>query len=210
VAVHLAAGIAGGSSDARITGGGGRAPARWRRRRAAPRLRASLDTRGRRRRTSQPPASRGQRRARRRGRVPWGGAVWCVWLAGSARAALPHLACRAAAIRRPPPRTPNPNPTCADFIADQKGVPRAKVSSWTPHAGGAPCNVAAGLAKLGVRVLFVSALGTDDRGEELMKLLRGELAARSARRTARSARRTARSARRAPLLARPPPARLLP
>ncbi len=60
----------------------------------------------------------------------------------------------------------------ADFIADQKGLTRDKVQSWTPYPGGAPANVATSLAKLGKKVLFVSALGYDPRGEELMQLLR--------------------------------------
>ncbi len=38
-------------------------------------------------------------------------------------------------------RKHHPPPLCsADLIADQKGVPRAKVKSWTPYAGGAPAS----------------------------------------------------------------------
>lgn len=59
-----------------------------------------------------------------------------------------------------------------DFIADQKGLPRDKVKSWKPYPGGAPCNVATCLGKLGVKTAFVSALGQDDRGRELMELLK--------------------------------------
>lgn len=57
-----------------------------------------------------------------------------------------------------------------DLISDQKGLPREKVKSWTPYAGGAPCNVATSLARLGLDVTFVSALGDDERGKKLMQL----------------------------------------
>jgi fructokinase len=56
-------------------------------------------------------------------------------------------------------------------LAKEKGVPREKVKSWMPFPGGAPANVATCLAKLGQRTSFVSALGRDERGEELMQLL---------------------------------------
>lgn len=61
-----------------------------------------------------------------------------------------------------------------DFLADQKGLPRDKVLTWTPYPGGAPCNVATCLSRLGVATLFVSALGKDERGEQLMALMKGE------------------------------------
>lgn len=59
-----------------------------------------------------------------------------------------------------------------DFLANEKGVPRDKVKSWTPYPGGAPCNVATCLTKLGIPTAFVSAIGNDDRGEEIMALLK--------------------------------------
>ncbi|KXZ43742.1 hypothetical protein GPECTOR_81g190 [Gonium pectorale] len=59
-----------------------------------------------------------------------------------------------------------------DLIADQKGVPRDKVKSWTPHAGGAPCNVATACARLGLDVTFVTALGDDELGEKLLDVCR--------------------------------------
>ncbi|KAL6762476.1 Ribokinase-like protein [Haematococcus lacustris] len=59
-----------------------------------------------------------------------------------------------------------------DLIADQKGVPREKVSSWTPYAGGAPANVATALAKLGLEVLFLGALGRDAPGDNLYQLIK--------------------------------------
>lgn len=58
-----------------------------------------------------------------------------------------------------------------DLIADQKGLPRDKVQSWTPYAGGAPCNVATCLASLGVPTAFVSSLGQDERGQALVDLM---------------------------------------
>eukprot|EP00775_Hariotina_reticulata_P006497 gene6497-6725_t len=58
-----------------------------------------------------------------------------------------------------------------DFLANDKGVPREQVKSWTPYPGGAPANVATCLTKLGVKTAFVSALGNDERGQELLKLL---------------------------------------
>ncbi|GFR51372.1 hypothetical protein Agub_g13799, partial [Astrephomene gubernaculifera] len=60
-----------------------------------------------------------------------------------------------------------------DLIADQKGVPREEVTSWTPHAGGAPCNVATACAQLGLDVTFVTALGDDPRGEQLLAVCKG-------------------------------------
>jgi hypothetical protein len=62
----------------------------------------------------------------------------------------------------------------ADFLANEKGKKREEVKSWTPYPGGAPANVATALTKLGVPTAFVSALGNDERGEELMKLFNGE------------------------------------
>eukprot|EP00198_Chlamydomonas_reinhardtii_P004312 XP_001693648.1 predicted protein [Chlamydomonas reinhardtii] len=57
-----------------------------------------------------------------------------------------------------------------DLIADQKGVPREKVRSWKPYAGGAPCNVAVACSRLGLEVAFVTALGADKQGDELLAL----------------------------------------
>jgi hypothetical protein len=73
----------------------------------------------------------------------------------------------------PPPPPPTHTPCPADFLANEKGVPKDQVKSWTPYPGGAPCNVATCLSHLGVPTLFVGALGKDDRGEELMALMKG-------------------------------------
>uniref|UniRef100_A0A383WKL7 Carbohydrate kinase PfkB domain-containing protein n=1 Tax=Tetradesmus obliquus TaxID=3088 RepID=A0A383WKL7_TETOB len=59
-----------------------------------------------------------------------------------------------------------------NFLANEKGLKREEVKSWTPYPGGAPANVATALTKLGVPTAFVSALGNDERGEELMALLK--------------------------------------
>jgi hypothetical protein len=61
----------------------------------------------------------------------------------------------------------------ADFLANEKGLKREEVKSWTPYPGGAPANVATALTKLGVPTALVSSLGNDERGEELMALLNG-------------------------------------
>jgi fructokinase len=59
-------------------------------------------------------------------------------------------------------------------LADQLGRPKEEVTSWTPYPGGAPANVATGLALLGLHALFVGALGEDELGERFMALLKGE------------------------------------
>ncbi|KAI7846208.1 hypothetical protein COHA_000278 [Chlorella ohadii] len=58
-----------------------------------------------------------------------------------------------------------------DCLADQIGVPVDKVESWTPYPGGAPANVATGVARLGAGALFVSAIGNDDLGDDFVALL---------------------------------------
>ncbi|KAG1669402.1 hypothetical protein FOA52_004053 [Chlamydomonas sp. UWO 241] len=60
-----------------------------------------------------------------------------------------------------------------DLIADQTGLAREEVKSWTPFAGGAPCNVATALGKLGTDVILVTALGDDKAGAELMGIIEG-------------------------------------
>ena len=70
-----------------------------------------------------------------------------------------------------PPRSPTP--TTADCLADELGKPKEEVKSWTPYPGGAPANVATGLARLGVHSLFLGALGRDELGDRFMALLAG-------------------------------------
>ncbi|KAL4432540.1 hypothetical protein ABPG77_000477 [Micractinium sp. CCAP 211/92] len=59
-----------------------------------------------------------------------------------------------------------------DCLADQIGKPKDEVTSWTPFPGGAPANVATGVARLGAGALFVSAIGKDDLGDEFVALLK--------------------------------------
>jgi fructokinase len=56
-------------------------------------------------------------------------------------------------------------------LADQLGKSKEEVTSWTPYPGGAPANVATGLARLGTHTVFLTALGTDDLGEKFIHLL---------------------------------------
>ena len=58
-----------------------------------------------------------------------------------------------------------------DQIAEDIGVPYEQVSSWKPFFGGAPANVACGLAKLGTPVSLISCVGQDDAGTNLLKQL---------------------------------------
>lgn len=58
-----------------------------------------------------------------------------------------------------------------DFLADQPGVPLEQVKAWTPYPGGAPANVACGLAKLGTPTGFIGCVGQDTLGTGLVELL---------------------------------------
>ena len=58
-----------------------------------------------------------------------------------------------------------------DQIAEDIGVPYEQVSSWKPFFGGAPANVACGLAKLGTPVSLISCVGQDEAGTNLLKQL---------------------------------------
>jgi fructokinase len=57
------------------------------------------------------------------------------------------------------------------MLADDKGKSKDEVASWTGYPGGAPCNVACGLGQLNIPVAFVSCLGNDERGRELLGLM---------------------------------------
>jgi fructokinase len=59
-----------------------------------------------------------------------------------------------------------------DCLADQLGKSKEEVTSWTPYPGGAPANVATGLARLGMHTIFLTALGQDHLGEQFIKLLK--------------------------------------
>ena len=58
-----------------------------------------------------------------------------------------------------------------DCLADQLGLKLEEVKSWTPYPGGAPANVACGLVKLGTSAGFMGAVGEDEPGNTLIKLL---------------------------------------
>lgn len=61
-----------------------------------------------------------------------------------------------------------------DQIAVEVGVSRDRISAWTPYPGGAPANVACGLAKLGTSSGFIGCVGNDQIGQELVQLLKTE------------------------------------
>ncbi len=58
-----------------------------------------------------------------------------------------------------------------DCLADQLGLKLEQVQSWTPYPGGAPANVACALTKLGTPAGFIGAVGEDESGNALVKLL---------------------------------------
>ena len=58
-----------------------------------------------------------------------------------------------------------------DCLADQLGLELDAVKSWTPYPGGAPANVACALVKLGTSAGFIGAVGEDEAGNTLVKLL---------------------------------------
>ncbi|WP_017717046.1 carbohydrate kinase family protein [Kamptonema formosum] len=60
-----------------------------------------------------------------------------------------------------------------DYLADQPGHSPKQVESWTPHAGGAPANVACALAKLGTPAGFIGCVGQDEPGDSLVRVLSG-------------------------------------
>jgi fructokinase len=58
-----------------------------------------------------------------------------------------------------------------DCLADQLGLKLEEVKSWTPYPGGAPANVACALVKLGTSAGVMGAVGEDEPGNTLIKLL---------------------------------------
>jgi fructokinase len=60
-----------------------------------------------------------------------------------------------------------------DYLADQPGLAYHFVRSWTAYPGGAPANVACGLAKLGTPAGFIGCVGQDSAGTELVQVLHG-------------------------------------
>jgi fructokinase len=58
-----------------------------------------------------------------------------------------------------------------DMVAQQKGVTIAEAKGFSPAPGGAPANVAVGVAKLGVRSAFLGKVGADPFGHLLRDTL---------------------------------------
>ncbi len=61
-----------------------------------------------------------------------------------------------------------------DFVSVEKDVSLANLPSFTGAAGGAPANVAVGLARLGVSAGFIGKIGRDPFGEFLRRTLANE------------------------------------
>lgn len=55
-----------------------------------------------------------------------------------------------------------------DFVPEEKGLLLKDVPSFRRAAGGAPCNVAAALARLGVHAVLLSKVGADAFGDYLI------------------------------------------
>jgi fructokinase len=60
-----------------------------------------------------------------------------------------------------------------DLLPDRRG-PLREAARFEVHSGGAPANVAVGLARLGLRTAFVGVVGEDEFGHLLAHKLRGE------------------------------------
>ncbi|BAS28822.1 PfkB family carbohydrate kinase [Limnochorda pilosa] len=58
-----------------------------------------------------------------------------------------------------------------DMVPDPVGVPLAEVAAFRPATGGAPANVAAGLARLGDRCRFIGKVGDDAFGRKAVQVL---------------------------------------
>ena len=61
-----------------------------------------------------------------------------------------------------------------DLYAGPPGTTLGAARTFTPEPGGAPANVAVGLARLGVDAGFVGRVGDDSFGIRLLELLRQE------------------------------------
>jgi fructokinase len=61
-----------------------------------------------------------------------------------------------------------------DLLANEIGVSREHVTSWTPLPGGAPANVACALVKMGDRSRFIGCVGDDEAGLKLVAKLANE------------------------------------
>jgi sugar/nucleoside kinase (ribokinase family) len=61
-----------------------------------------------------------------------------------------------------------------DMFASPVGVPLKEASNFIPAPGGAPANVAVGLARLGLDVGFIGLVGNDPFGQLFVELLQAE------------------------------------
>lgn len=77
-----------------------------------------------------------------------------------------------------------------DFVSVEKDVALADLPSFAGAAGGAPANVAVGLAKLGISAGFVGKVGDDPFGEHLRRVLEEQGVDTRGLRTARNVRTT--------------------
>jgi fructokinase len=76
-----------------------------------------------------------------------------------------------------------------DFFPEQRGIPLRDAERFTRHLGGAPSNVAVGLARLGVHAGLMTLVGADEFGAFLLGALEAEgvdTAAVGTHRTART------------------------
>lgn len=70
------------------------------------------------------------------------------------------------------------SPPLSPFLLPSPILPLFPPRCRTPYPGGAPANVAAGVARLGAGALFISAIGKDDLGDQFVSLLQGRGTAR--------------------------------
>ena len=70
-----------------------------------------------------------------------------------------------------PPKVLCVGETLFDLLSAEPDAPLSDSTMWTSYAGGAPANLACGLASLGTASALITTLGNDTRGEELLKLL---------------------------------------
>ena len=61
-----------------------------------------------------------------------------------------------------------------DFFPEQRGIPLRDAERFTRHLGGAPSNVAVGLARLGVHAGLMTLVGADEFGAFLLRGLEAE------------------------------------
>ena len=92
-------------------------------------------------------------------------------------------------MKRPPLHVLCFGEALVDFLPDRRGRLR-DCERFEAHSGGAPANVAVGVARLGLEAGFCGVVGDDEFGRLLERKLRGEGAHRSVVRRPRSPRRS--------------------